>query len=155
MQWKAKIESIECFFGHLKQRFKILKKPILFQKKDDIDNTMYTIVAIQNMIGDYKLTVSEEMNNASSSWKVQLNWQQVPSADTDGDARANWDRVMKCLAEAEADDIEQEKKEDEKWICRPVVKKKGLKEDGFLEGCDNDYCWASWMWNGTNGISWL
>ena len=72
--WRRRIESvrkdIECFFGRLKQRFKMLRCPTRFSKKKDIDNMMFAIVAIQNMITDYKIA-GDEMR----SWTVQLKWQ--------------------------------------------------------------------------------
>jgi len=59
VEWRMKLESIrkdiECYFGRLKQRFKILRIPNLMRTKDKIDNMMFTIVAIQNMLLDYKI----------------------------------------------------------------------------------------------------
>ena len=63
-------KDIECYFGCLKQRFKVLRIPNLLTDKTQIDNMMFTIVAIQNMLLDYAL-VAEEIR----SWSVQLKWQ--------------------------------------------------------------------------------
>ena len=102
---------IECFFGRLKQRFKILRTPILLRNKTDIDNMVFAIVAIQNMIQDHKV-VAEEI----SSWEVQHNWMKV---DTPG--LRTFEEVMESLTLAEEEDVCEES--DPKW-CRPLVKKK-------------------------------
>ena len=72
--WRQKMESvrkdIECYFGRLKQRFKVLRTPNLLRDKLKIDNMMFSIVAIQNMLLDYKVA-TEEMR----SWSVQFKWQ--------------------------------------------------------------------------------
>ena len=40
--WSKRLESVrkdvECFFGVLKGRFRILKLPILYKEMEDIDN---------------------------------------------------------------------------------------------------------------------
>ena len=45
-KWSKWLESVrkdvECFFGILKGRLRILKIPIIFCKKSDIDNTFFT-----------------------------------------------------------------------------------------------------------------
>ena len=72
--WRRKMESvwkdIECYFGRLKQRFKMLRIPNLLKDKTQIDNMMFTIVAIQNMVLTYSLAAEE-----IRSWSVQLKWQ--------------------------------------------------------------------------------
>lgn len=53
--WSKRLEQIrkdvECFFGALKARFLILKKVVLFGKKEDIDNAMFTCCILHNMTG--------------------------------------------------------------------------------------------------------
>ena len=72
VEWRMKMESvrkdIECYFGRLKQRFKILRIPT----KQKIDDIMFTIVAIQNLLLNY--TIAAECH---TSWEVQLKWQKV------------------------------------------------------------------------------
>ena len=61
--WRRKMESvrkdIECYFGRLKQRFKVLRMPNLLTDKVKIDNMMFSIVAIQNMLLDYTIAAEE------------------------------------------------------------------------------------------------
>jgi len=49
VEWRRRMESvrkdIECYFGRLKQRFKILRIPNLILKKEKNDNMMFTLVA--------------------------------------------------------------------------------------------------------------
>lgn len=55
--WRKKIESVrkdvECFFGRLKKRFRILKLPIQLHKKLAIDNVFFACVTIQNMLHEW------------------------------------------------------------------------------------------------------
>lgn len=55
--WRKKLESVrkdvECFFGRLKQRFRILKGRILIQDKQKVDNIFLTCVALQNMLHEW------------------------------------------------------------------------------------------------------
>ena len=64
--WK----DIERYFERLKQRFRMLRTPNLLSDKRKIDNMMFSIVVIQNMVHDYVIT-TEEM----CTWPVQLKWQ--------------------------------------------------------------------------------
>ena len=73
--WRRRIESvwkdIEYYFGCMKkQRFKVLRTPNLLTQKVQIDNMMFSIVAIQNTLLDYT-KASEKMR----SWSVQFKWQ--------------------------------------------------------------------------------
>ena len=73
VMWRRRMKSvrkdIECYFGRLKQRFKVLWTPNLLTDKVKIDNMVFSIVAIQNMLLDYTIA-SEEMR----SWSVQYKW---------------------------------------------------------------------------------
>ena len=55
--WRKRLESvrkdIECFFGRLKGRFRILKLPIVYQDKAQIDDIFITCVGLQNMLHDW------------------------------------------------------------------------------------------------------
>lgn len=52
--WRKQMESvrkdIECMFGVLKGRFRILKTPCLFHSKEHIDNMFLTCVGLHNML---------------------------------------------------------------------------------------------------------
>ena len=74
-------KDIECYFGRLKQRFKILRIPNLMKTKEKIDDMMFTIVAIQNMLLDYSTAAQ-----LHTSWTVQLDWQKVDMNDHNGNA---------------------------------------------------------------------
>ena len=64
--WK----DIECYFGRLKQRFQMLRTPNLLSDKRYIDNMMFSIIAVQNMVHDY-VQAAEGLH----TWSVQLKWQ--------------------------------------------------------------------------------
>ncbi|CAN0462809.1 unnamed protein product, partial [Ectocarpus sp. 12 AP-2014] len=53
-KWSKALESVrkdvECFFGILKGRFRILKLGILFQDKNVIDNLFFTCCTLHNML---------------------------------------------------------------------------------------------------------
>jgi hypothetical protein len=52
--WQKRMESvrkdIECVFGRLKGRFRVLKCPVNFQKKNEIDNMVITCVTLYNIL---------------------------------------------------------------------------------------------------------
>ena len=56
-QFSSNLESqrkdIECTFGILKGRFRILKSPIRFHKKSEIDNVVFTCAVLHNMLLEY------------------------------------------------------------------------------------------------------
>jgi hypothetical protein len=69
MQWRAKLESvrkdIEDVFGILKGRFRILKLPLMFHKKEEIDNVVHCAVALHNMLRDW---------DGLSVWEREADW---------------------------------------------------------------------------------
>ena len=65
-------KDIECYFGRLKQRFRVLKVPNNFRKKVNIDDMMFTLVDIQNMILEWKVATNEYQ-----SWELQANWPNI------------------------------------------------------------------------------
>ena len=113
--WRRKMESvrkdIECYFGRLKQRFKVLRIPNQLTSKNQIDNMMFTIVAIQNMMLDYKVAAEE-----IRSWTVQHKWQYC---DPRGDQ--SLDLLVENMRRADEEDFQEE--EDSRWVL-PVVRKK-------------------------------
>ena len=53
-KWSSRLESVrkdvECFFGVVKGRFRILKLHILYRNKDDIDNMFFCCCILHNML---------------------------------------------------------------------------------------------------------
>ena len=45
-------KSVECTFGSLKQRFRILKVPMLFRSKARVDAVMFTCCRLHNLLHD-------------------------------------------------------------------------------------------------------
>ena len=129
MKWRKKLEfvrkDIECFFGWLKQRFKILKIPNLLQDKTKIDNMVFALFAIQNMIMDHKIA-QEEMSN----WSVQWKWQEMPSVNG-----KSVEEFLDDLKNAEEEDIIEET--DNRWY-QPIVKKK-VRRNGVWYGSSLNY----------------
>ena len=113
--WRRKMESvrkdIECYFGRLKQRFKVLRTPNLLKNKIKINNMMFSIVAVQNMLLDYKIA-AEEMR----SWSVQLKWQSCDPQNQESPVT-----LLQHLRNADQEDKQEE--DDYRWYL-PVVKKK-------------------------------
>ena len=128
IDWRRRIESvrkdIECYFGRLKQRFKILRIPNLMKTKKIIDDMMFTIVAIQNMLLDYSTTAQ-----LHTSWTVQLDWQKVDMNDHNGNASLS--ELLDKLAVAEQEDVDEE--DNNLWI-RPLIIKKEICQEGVIEG---------------------
>ena len=83
---------------------------------------MFTIVAIQNMLVDYSISVGFHM-----SWTMQVDWQRVDMRNHDGDRSLF--NLLEKFSLAEAEDIEDE--DDPMWV-RPQVKKRKLSGMGQL-----------------------
>ena len=117
-------KDIECYFGRLKQRFKVLRTPNLLKDKLKIDNMMFSIVAIQNMLLDYKVA-TEEMR----SWSVQFKWQIC-----DPQNQESPETLLQHLRTADKEDEEEE--DDNKWYL-PVVTKKACRNGKWVK--TNEY----------------
>lgn len=46
-------KDVECFFGRVKGRFRILKLPLLFRQKIHIDNIWFTCCILHNLLHEY------------------------------------------------------------------------------------------------------
>ena len=117
-------KDIECYFGRLKQRFKVFRIPNQLKIKNQIDDMMFTIVAIQNMTLDYKLAAEE-----NRSWTVQHKWQYC---DPRGDQ--SLDVLVENMRRADEEDFQEE--EDSRWFL-PVVRKKAPRRGRWVE--TNEY----------------
>ena len=91
--------------------------------KKIIDDMMFTIVAIQNMLLDYSITAQ-----LHTSWTVQLDWQKVDMNDHNGNTSLS--ELLDKLAVAEKEDVDEE--ENNLWI-RPLVKKKEICQEGVIK----------------------
>ena len=117
-------KDIECYFGRLKQRFKVLRTPNLIKDKVKIDNMMFSIVAIQNMLLDCAIAV-EDMR----SWSVKFK-----SQCCDPQNQENPEMLLQRLRLADQQDEEEEN--DHRWYL-PVVKKKARRNGKWKE--TNEY----------------
>ena len=46
-------KDVECFFGRIKGRFRILKLPLYFRHKTDIDNVWFTCCILHNLLHEF------------------------------------------------------------------------------------------------------
>jgi hypothetical protein len=80
--WRTKLMSVrkdvECFFGRLKSRFRILKLPIQLHKKTQIDNVFFTCVTLQNMLHKW---------DALGKWSLQSDNLE---GEIEGDDASYW-----------------------------------------------------------------
>lgn len=80
--WRSKLESIrkdvECFFGRLTSRFRILRYAIQLHSKEQIDNVFFTCVTLQNMLHDW---------DGLDEWKNDLSFGDF---DVEGDDTKFW-----------------------------------------------------------------
>lgn len=57
IEFSKRLESVrkdvECFFGIVKGRFRILKLPVMYRKQERIDNMFFTCVILHNMLHIY------------------------------------------------------------------------------------------------------
>lgn len=85
-RWSKALESIrkdvECFFGILKGRFRILKLGILFQDKVDIDNMIFTCCTLHNMLHAFDgLNELESTVNWGGKAGLHDPWDHAPLTD--------------------------------------------------------------------------
>jgi hypothetical protein len=83
--WRKRLESvrkdIEDTFGILKGRFRILKLPINYHKKEQIDNVVHCVCALHNLLRDW---------DGLSEWEKGADWKGVDSLfDKDVDGSPN------------------------------------------------------------------
>lgn len=85
-RWSKTLASVRkhsaCFFGTLKGRFRILKLPVPFQKKDDVDNVFFACCTIHNMLHSYG-GLGELEENADWAGSDGLHDSEVSTPDTD------------------------------------------------------------------------
>ena len=88
LRWSTRLESVrkdvECFFGRLKARFRILHSHILFQHQSKVDNVFVASSILHNMN-----LVHDELDVA---WKDPLNW-ETPDDEDDTDIREARERL--------------------------------------------------------------
>ena len=72
LKWKKQMESvrkdIECIFGRVKNRFRILKTPVMYHDKNSVDNIVFTCFALHNIILDWDLET-----NQLEDWDIDLS----------------------------------------------------------------------------------
>jgi hypothetical protein len=78
--WSEWMEStrkdVECCFGILKSRFRILCQGFLFQSSEPIDAVFYTCCILHNML--------LEFDNLDCRWEKDVDWELLnPQADND------------------------------------------------------------------------
>lgn len=85
-KWSVALESVrkdvECFFGILKGRFRILKLGILFRDKEDIDNMFFTYCTLHNMLHAFDgLDELEPTVDWGGKEGLHDPWDNTPLAD--------------------------------------------------------------------------
>ena len=114
--WRKRMESvrkdIECFFGRLKGRFRMLKTPVTFHHKHQIDNTFFTCVALQNIIHDW-----DKELNLLTAWEVDADWEGAEGQFADEAGAAEESRL---------------------W-CRPKLKRTKKRRSRFVPSATEDF----------------
>lgn len=72
LKWSRALESVrkdvECFFGILKGRFRVLKLPVQYRTKERIDDLFFTCCILHNMIHAF---------DGREEWEVDVDWAGV------------------------------------------------------------------------------
>lgn len=84
--WSEMLESVrkdvECFFGILKGRFRVLKLPIPYRSKENIDNMFFTCCTLHNMLHAFDgMDVFEENVNWDQLDGLFDSYERPPSTD--------------------------------------------------------------------------
>lgn len=61
-------KDVECFFGILKGRFRVLKLPVQYRTKERIDDLFFTCCILHNMIHAFE---------GREEWEVDVDWAGV------------------------------------------------------------------------------
>ena len=110
-------KDIEFYFGRLKQSFRVLKVPNSFRKKVIVDDMMFTLVAIQNKILEWKVATNEYQ-----SWELQANWTNINPAAV---PEMNWIELGHALDLAEEEDVTEEEDAVDHFLwCLPQICKR-------------------------------
>lgn len=105
--WRKQMESvrkdIECFFGRMKARWRMLKTPISFHDKDHVDNAFFTCVGLQNIIHDWDKSAGQ---SGLATWEVGVDWAAGAHGDfvdeDEDDGARLWSRPKLRTARREA-----------------------------------------------------
>ena len=88
LRWASRLESVrkdvECYFGRLKARFRILQSNILFHHQYKVDNVFVASSILHNM--------NLEHDGLDVAWKTQANW-ETPEDEDDVDIRESRERL--------------------------------------------------------------
>lgn len=88
LRWSCRLESVrkdvECFFGRLKARFRILRSDILFHHQYKVDNVFVASSILHNMNLLY--------DGFDVAWKDPSNW-ETPDDEDDSDLREGRERL--------------------------------------------------------------
>ena len=118
-KWRRLLERVrkdsECMFGRLKNRFRILKTPIMFHLKERIDNLFLTCVALHNIIHVW----DTELRN-TRGWEVNTSSAYDLNLDDDADGNPPTDGMFQDEVEGGGEDDGQSK-----WWCRPELRTTG------------------------------
>ena len=100
----------------------MLRIPSHMRTKKKIDDIMFTIVAIQNMLLDYSTAAQ-----IHKSWTVQLDQQKVGINNHNGNTS-----LLKLLGKLVVAEQEYVDEEDDLMRIRPLVKRKKLSRRGHI-----------------------
>lgn len=92
--WSEWLESlrkdVECLFGILKSRWRILRNPVVFHKLVDIENIMYCCCILHNLL------ISAD--GIDTAWEDDVAWDNLePDDDVDEDAAVDVQVVAEAM----------------------------------------------------------
>lgn len=77
-------KDIECCFGVLKGRWRVLKLPVQARSKEHIDDIFFTCVCLHNILHDW---------NGRDQWENGLHWGGADGLhEADSEEDINWAR---------------------------------------------------------------
>jgi hypothetical protein len=116
MYWSEWMESVrkdvECFFGALKQRFRILMNGINYHSKETIEQLFVVACMLHNIILGYD-------SDGSTDWEKDVNWENLhpdENAAEDGDDQSEQEiTAANCFYEAHQDTEAEEARAIEEY----------------------------------------
>ena len=96
-------KDVECFFGRVKGRFRILKLPLAFRYKSDIDNIWFTCCILHNLLHEYDgLDMLEEDVHWAGEDGLHDAWIADPETDV-GNVGARTSSMVEERVERESE----------------------------------------------------
>jgi Plant transposon protein len=137
LRWSTRLESVrkdvECFFGRLKGRFRILQSNILFHHQSKVDSVFIASSILHNM--------NLEHDGLDVAWKDPANW-ETPEDEDDVDIRESRER-LRMRGRLVQSDIEISGEDDRRVVVEDLDNVEDVSYSDFRKQLIDHYIYCS------------